>query len=151
MTFKHLLMASALLVPSTASAAVPGWVYRSVMVASDGTFLGTCTGAGDVRSFGNSSGPYGSKSSATSIYNPSPNARYGGTFSRLSAYHPGTAEAPYLLRADSPLGQMVANSGYRASASVAGQLRTASGVARVSVSSFLTGAVHPDELRAACD
>lgn len=135
----------ALLITSSASA---GPLRGALIVAADGTFLGTCNGTYDRLSIANKFSQYGSEYSGSSIFNKY--GRYGNEYSSNSAFNPYTSSAPYLLASDPELIAMFTAFNYRSTPQIVDALRS-SGANRVSANRNLLRAIDPNVLRVACE
>ncbi|AAF10161.1 MULTISPECIES: hypothetical protein [Deinococcus] len=142
---KRLLCLALLLVTATASA---GSLRGALIVASDGTFLGTCDGKYSATSIANDYGKYGNAYSATSMFNTY--SQYGSDYGSLSAFNDYSSSAPYLLGADASLLKMFTSFSYRPTPGIVKALRS-SGGARVSTNRALAKAIDPNVLRVACE
>lgn len=140
--------AIALLALLATGAASAGPLRGALIVAADGTFLGTCNGTYDRLSIANEFSQYGSEFSGTSIFNQF--GTYGSEFSSYSAFNPYTSSAPYLLASDPELIAMFTAFNYRPTPQIIDALRS-SGASRVSANRNLLRAIDPNVLRVACE
>lgn len=147
---KQFILLGSLALISTASAA---GLNGAIILAADGTFLGTCSGTYGSTSIANNISPYGSTIGTHSMFNTI--GTYGSTISMYSPHNSISMQAPYLLSADSDLLSLVADSSYnfssRAKNIIAKELRTMSiSTPRVSANTFFMNGIDPDTLRRVC-
>lgn len=135
----------ALLVTGAASA---GPLRGALIVAADGTFLGTCNGIYDRLSIANKFSQYGSEYSGSSIFNKY--GTYGSEYSSYSAFNPYTSTAPYILASDPELMAMFTAFNYRPTPKIVDALRSF-GANRVSANRNLLRAIDPNVLRVSCE
>lgn len=134
-----------LLVSGAASA---GALRGAILVAADGTFLGTCDGRYGSTSIANEYSQYGGKYGSNSIFNTY--GTYGSAYSTYSAFNKYTTSAPYLLAADANLLRMFTDYRYRPTPEIVRSLES-SGATRVSANPYLSRAIDPNVLRVACE
>lgn len=118
-----------------------------MIVAADGTFLGTCEGTVGTYSISNPFSQYGSEYGLYSMFNPY--SLYGGVYSMYSPYNPYTTTAPYLIGYTPELYAMFTNFSYRPTPALRSALSSLS-TPRLTVNTYIINAVDPDALRAAC-
>lgn len=121
-------------------------LHGMIVVAADGTFLGTCEGTTGVNSISNPYSPYGNQYGMQSMYNPY--SMYGGTYSMYSPYNSYSVSAPYIVGYTPDLYKMFTAFNYRPSQEIRDALRRTS-LPRVSTNPYV-GTIDPDVLRAAC-
>ncbi|MCP2013418.1 hypothetical protein L1280_000546 [Deinococcus sp. HSC-46F16] len=131
-----------------ATAASAGPLRGALIVAADGTFLGTCDGKYATHSIANPYGRYGSKYSSTSIFNEY--GTYGSKYASYSAFNPSTSSAPYVLSSSPELLRLFTSVSYRPTPQIVSSLR-ASGASRVTANRGMPGAIDPNVLRVACE
>ena len=117
-----------------------------IILASDGTFLGTCDGRG-TDSIANKYGMHGSSYGLESMKNTY--SLYGSKYSLTSPYNLYSSDGPYIFPAVPSLLKLVTDVSYRPSSSFVNKIKTSS-VGRVSINKYLTGAIDPDALVLAC-
>lgn len=130
------------------STAIAGSLRGALIVAADGTFLGTCDGTYGTNSISNDYSRYGNKYSPASIFNEY--GQYGSEYARYSAFNKLTMSAPYLLAASPELTSLFTSYTYRPTAGIVEALQS-SGASRVSTNRNLVGAIDPNVLRVACE
>lgn len=143
--FRRCLTLVVLLAAATASAAS---LRGAMLVAADGTFLGTCDGEYGTYSIANPYSRYGSKYGTNSIFNEY--SQYGSPFGTYSAFNKVSANPPYLLSADAALLRMFTSATYRPTPQIANALRGAGGV-RVTANRAIASGVDPNVLRVTCE
>lgn len=126
--------------------AVAGNLKGLIVLAADGTFLGTCDGTGS-NSVANEYGRFGSEYGVTSIRNQY--GMYGGQYSLKSPYNPYSMSAPYIFGKSPELLAFVTKLGYRPSTDVINTLKTGS-TPRLSKNKVLLNAIDPDVFIDAC-
>lgn len=124
-----------------------GSLYGALIVAGDGTFLGTCEGATGYDSISNPISLHGSQIGIESMYNSV--SLYGGTFSIYSPYNPYSVYAPYLIAYSPEIYKLFTASNYRPTREIV-RILESSGLPRITVNSYTLNAIDPDALRAAC-
>lgn len=144
-SMKPLLCLTALLSVSLASA---GSLRGALIVAADGTFLGTCDGKYSTDSIANKYGDHGSAYSSTSMYNKY--SSYGSAYASTSAFNKYASEPPYILAYSTDLSTLFTSRTYRPTPQIANLLRQ-SGTTRVSASTSYRNAIDPNVLRATCE
>lgn len=132
------------LVSSVASA---GTLRGAIIVAADGTFLGTCDGTMGATSIANSYSLYGNVYGLNSMFNK--DGLYGGEYAMYSPFNKYSMYPPYLLSPNAELLAMFTSPSYRASPGIARAIQN-SGAARVTVNQSIVGAVDPSVLKYAC-
>lgn len=132
------------LLSSTASAAS---LRGAIIVAADGTFLGTCDGTYGSTSIANEYSQYSGAYGSRSMFNRY--SQYGSEYSNYSAFNKYSTNAPYILVADSRLLSLFANPSYRPTPAIV-QAIQGSGSARVTINQYVVGAVDPNVLLQAC-
>ena len=139
---------SAMLILFTASLAQAVGLRGAILIAADGTFLGTCDGKYSNTSIVNPYSPYGSPYTQSSIFNQY--GPYGSKYTTNSAFNPYTLTAPYLLAADPSLLRSITSAGYRPTSGFLNALRT-SGGSRVSANISIPNGIDPNVLRSRCE
>lgn len=114
----------------TCSAAA-GALNRAIIVAADGTFVGTCEGTASPNSISNDYGLYGSEYAMNSPFN-----KY-------------SMQAPYILAYSADLYALFTAAAYRPTPAIVTALQN-SATSRVSVNPYLPRAIDPNVLRVAC-
>lgn len=130
----------------SAATAEAGNLYGALIVAEDGTFLGTCSGAYGMDSIANDYGLHGSKYASQSMYNPY--GQYGSPYATYSPFNRYGRPA-YLLSNDPQLAALFTSPTYRPTPAIVSAIRS-SGAGHVTVSTTDPRAVDPNVLRVAC-
>lgn len=136
-----------LILTLTGAAGASGADLRgALIVAADGTLLGTCdrTSATGVATPG---GAYSSDLGVNSLFNRV--TPYGSLDGALSASNPNTLHPPYLIAGRPDLTAFFTSGAYQPSAAVARAVQ-ASGGTRVTVNRHFTLRLTPDALRRHC-
>lgn len=145
----HALIRSAFVLATlTGGAALAGSLKGAILVAADGTFLGTCDGTYASTSIANDYGQYGNQYGSNSIFNKY--GQYGSAYATYSAFNKYTSSAPYLLAADRDLLKLFTDIRYRPTPAIIRSLQS-SGATRVSANRSLVRAIDPNVLRVACE
>ncbi len=141
------LVLSCLALSATSATAAAGSLNRAIVVAADGTFLGTCEGTVNSRSISNDFGNYGGQYGMNSMFNQY--GRYGGQYSSGSPFNQYSTQVPYLLAYSADLYALFTSSTYRPSPAIISAIHN-SGASRITVSQYMARAIDPNVLRVAC-
>ena len=129
------------------STAAAGPLRGAIIVAADGTFLGTCDGQYGSDSIANKYSDHGSPYSSTSMYNKY--SDYGSPYSSESAFNKYASDPPYIFSYSADLERLFTAPSYRPTPQIVALLRK-SGATRVSASTTYRDAIDPNVLRSAC-
>lgn len=117
-----------------------------IVIAADGTFLGTCDNAYAYHSIINEYGK-GSPYKSDSINNKY--GMYGSEYSSLSAYNKTASNPPYLFSKDQKLLELVNSHAYRPSGNFIDSISRYS-IGRLSVNKNIKNSIHPEIFKTDC-